>query len=104
MKKRGMTDFLKNFLFILGIFFSIFFVVIIVYNISQIEPKVVESVDLKVDKQSVKVDDTNLFLTLKGTENLKYLEQVKFILYDGEKIEEIILNATDLKKNRSSRL
>jgi hypothetical protein len=98
IKKRGMTDFLKNFLFILGIFFAVFFVVIIVYNISTIKPKEVSSVDLKIDKSSVKINENILSITIIGEENKKYVEQVKFILYDGEESKETIMNTSQLKK------
>jgi len=98
MNKRGLTPFLKNFLFILGIFFGVFLVGIIVYNISTITPKVIDSVGLKIDKESVKLEENNLLLTLKGTENREYVEQVKFLLYDGETSKEVILNASDIKE------
>ena len=52
MNKRGeLTPLLKNFLFIAGIFVAIFLIVIIGYNISQIQPKVISKIGLTIDIQ-----------------------------------------------------
>jgi len=97
-KRSELTPLLTNFLFIAGIFVAIFLVVIIGYNISKIQSKIVDEIGLTIDKSSVKLEGKTLFIDLEGAENIKEIEQVKFLLYYGDTSKEVILNATDLKK------
>jgi len=103
MRKRGeMTPFVKNFIIIFSSIIAMILVIIIVYNvvnISSAERRAEELFDLDIVKSSVHITDGVLYLKVKESgENEKELKKIKFILYDGENTEEIVLDASDLQE------
>jgi cysteine-rich repeat protein len=98
MVKRGLTPFLKNFLLILGLLFGMVLIVLIIYNVSQTSTINLSDINVKIDKETVKLDADNLFLSLNAKQGKEIIEQIKFVLYDGTTPKEVILNASELKK------
>ena len=99
--RRGLTT-IASTLIIVGLVIAIGIVFIIIYNIisSEIEYSTESNISLQIEKSSVVIDENNkVSLKVSRDSGNSELEKIKFVLFDGENIEEIEKKASDFEES-----
>lgn len=99
--KSGLTT-IASTLIIIGLVIAIGIVFIIIYNIisSEVEYYTESNISLQIEKSSVVIgDDNKVSLKVSRGAGDAELEKIKFVLFDGENIEEIEKKASELEES-----
>jgi len=101
---KGLTTIASS-LIIIGLVVAIGIIFIVIYNVvsSEIEYSTESNISLQIEKSSVVIDENTdkVSLNVLREEGDSELEKIKFVLFDGENIEEIEKNANDLREGSS---